>query len=68
MMIKQPTKITKQVVVGSLAASGRWPSNTNNLALCFPLRNSFYTYVSIGGGSGWCMAASNLRQTILNKK
>ena len=67
MIIKKPTKITKQVVVSSLAASGRWPSNTNNLALCFFLRNSFYTYVSIGGGSGWCMAASNLRQTILKK-
>ena len=31
------------------------------------LRNSFYTYVSIGAGSCWWMAASNLRQTILKK-
>ena len=31
------------------------------------LRNSFYTYVSIGAGSCWWMAASNLLQTILKK-
>ena len=33
----------------------------------FFLRNSFYTYVSIGAGSCWCMAARNLLQTNLKK-
>ena len=65
------TKISVHVVVISLAASEHWPSNTNNLAFCFFLRNSSYTCVSIGAmaARGWLLASYyNLKKKVKSTK